>query len=387
MSYALRRFILLFGVMYAAFGVASPFLPAFLATNGLAPEQIGLVLAAGTAVRLISGPAAGRLADRLGALRGVLVACLASAAVAALCYLPASGFLPLLLVSVVHAAALAPITPLADALALRAAARPRQGFEYGWVRGSGSAAFILGSVLAGQLIPAWGLAIIVRLQAAFLVLTACCAMAVPDETARARRAALVVATPGPASGELRTLLRLPLFRRLVVVAALVLGSHAMHDSFAVIRWSGAGITPAAISLLWSESVAAEVVVFFVVGPALVDRFGPARTMALAAAAGAVRWIIMAHTADIVALALVQPLHGLTFALLHLACMRLLAAIVPPGLAATAQALYGTLAVGGTTALLTLASGFAYARLGAYGFWLMALLCLAAIPLTARLRRP
>jgi len=43
--------------------------------------------------------------------------------------------------------------------------------------------------------------------------------------------------------------------------------------------------------------------------------------------------------------LTQPLHGLTFALLHLACMRLLAENVPQQLAATAQAIYGTSASG------------------------------------------
>ena len=35
------------------------------------------------------------------------------------------------------------------------------------------------------------------------------------------------------------LLRLPRFRYLVLVA-LILGSHAMHDAFAVIRWSAQG---------------------------------------------------------------------------------------------------------------------------------------------------
>jgi MFS transporter, PPP family, 3-phenylpropionic acid transporter len=81
------------------------------------------------------------------------------------------------------------------------------------------------------------------------------------------------------------------------------------------------------------------------------------------------------------------LHGLTFALFHLACMRVLAAVVPPGLAATAQAIYGTLAIGAATAALTLLSGLIYARLGAHGFWIMAALCAAALPLTIRLRQP
>jgi PPP family 3-phenylpropionic acid transporter len=160
----------------------------------------------------------------------------------------------------------------------------------------------------------------------------------------------------------------------------------MHDSFAVIRWSAAGISPVTASVLWSESVAAEVVVFFLLGPVLLDRLKPAGAMALAAAAGALRWAVMAESADIVALALMQPLHGLTFALFHLACMRVLAAIVPPGLAATAQAIYGTLAIGAATSVLTLLSGVLYARLGAHGFWVMAALCAAALPLTLGLRR-
>lgn len=67
---------------------------------------------------------------------------------------------------------------------------------------------------------------------------------------------------------------------------------------------------------------------------------------------------------------------LTFAALHLACMRLISTIVPQRLAATAQAIYA-LGAGATTALLTLASGWLYATLGAQGFLMMALLCAAA----------
>jgi MFS transporter, PPP family, 3-phenylpropionic acid transporter len=383
-SNALARFILLFAVMYAAFGVASPFLPQFLQTRGLRAEEIGILLAAGTGVRLLAGPAAGHIADRLAALRPVLSLCAAGAAMAALSYLPASGFWSLLLVSLLHAAALAPTTILADALALASSVRPRQGFEYGWVRGSGSAAFIVGSILAGQAIGAFGLAAILWLQAGLLAAAACCALLVPDAASRP----LPDADRRPvSSADVRVLVALPSFRRLVLIAALVLGSHAMHDAFAVIRWSAAGITPATASVLWSESVAAEVVVFFLIGPALLRRLGPAGAMALAAAAGTLRWAVMAVSADVVALALMQPLHGLTFALFHLACMRVLAAVVPPGLAATAQAIYGTLAIGAATAALTLLSGLIYARLGAHGFWIMAALCAAALPLTIRLRQP
>jgi PPP family 3-phenylpropionic acid transporter len=380
----LTRFILLYAAMYAAFGVASPFLPAFMSARGLPPEQLGIVLGAGTAVRLLTSPLAGRIGDLIQALRVVLVVCTALAASVTLGYLAAHGFWLLLMMSLLHAASLAPITVLADALALGSASPllhgNRRGFEYGWVRGTGSAAFIGGTLLSGQAVSAFGLDLIVGLQAALLAAAACAAVLVP-ELIHHRTAAVVRA---PAGGVL-VLLQLPLFRNLVLVAALILGSHAMHDAFAVIRWSAAGIGPVTVSLLWSESVAAEVLVFFVIGPALVTRLTPAGALAVAALAGTLRWAVAAHTTDVIALALVQPLHGITFALLHLACMRLIARIVPQGLEGTAQAIYGTVGIGAAIALLTFVSGALYSRLGAQGFWVMAALCALALPITWRLR--
>lgn len=381
----LPRFVLLYALMYAAFGVASPFWPRFFEARGITPEELGLLLAAGTAVRLVSGPLAGRVADLLAARRAVLALCIGASALVALGLLPAQGFWLLLLVSLCHAAALAPVTTLADALALRAAAAPRRAgsksFEYGWVRGTGSAVFIIGTLVAGQVVGAAGLASIVLLHAGLLAGAALLALLVP-EAASGREATAQDA--GSPAGGVAALLRIALFRRVLLVAALVLGSHAMHDAFAVIRWNAAGIGPGSASVLWSLSVAAEVIVFFLLGPPLIARVGPAAAAAIAAAAGMLRWGVMALTADPLALVLVQPLHGLTFALLHLACMRLLMQTVPPQLAATGQAIYA-LAAGAATALLTLAAGALYARFGAAAFFAMAALCAAALPLTLGLR--
>ena len=385
-SNPLIRFVLLYAAMYAGFGVASPFLPSFLSARGLPPEQLGLMLGAGTAVRLLTAPLAGRIGDLIQALRVVLVICTGLAAAATLSYLAAHSMWILLAVSLLHAASLAPITILADALALGSATPPassdRHGFEYGWVRGTGSAAFIIGTLLSGLAVGAFGLDIIIWLQALLLGTAAFAGILVPelihDRTTDAVRS--------PAGG-VRILLGIAQFRNLVIVAALILGSHAMHDAFAVIRWSAAGISPVTASLLWSESVAAEVLVFFVIGPELVKRLTPAGALATAALAGMLRWTVAAQISDVIALGLIQPLHGVTFALLHLACMHLLARTVPQGLEGTAQAIYGTVGIGAASALLTLVSGMLYARIGAQGFWVMAALCLIALPLTLKLTEP
>ena len=376
----LAGFIVLYALLYSAFGVTSPFLPSFIEARGIPAEQIGMLFAAGTAIRLASAPLAGHLADRTEALRLTLAVCALATAVVALGYLPASSFWPILAVSLLHSFTLAPTTNLADALALVASRSPSQGFEYGWVRGTGSAAFIIGLLLAGVAISTYGLWVIIALQAVLMLFVPLAVRLVPPVTVPADDTAKTISREGIAE-----LLRLSVFRRVVLVAALILGSHAMHDTFAVIRWTGAGISPSVASILWSASVAAEVIVFFWVGPWLLRVLTPAGAIALAAGAGAARWLVAAFTANITALSLTQPLHGITFALLHLACMRLLAANVPAYLAATAQAIYGTVGVGLATAFLTLISGWLYARMGPAAFAIMSLLCLGALPLAVRLR--
>jgi MFS transporter, PPP family, 3-phenylpropionic acid transporter len=375
----LARFVILYAALYCAFGVVSPFLPAYFADRGLTPQQIAFVIGLGTAVRLASGPLVGRLADRQRSWHGALSVCAAGAAAMALAYLPAGSFGPILLVGVMQSAFLAPLAPIADAMALSASLPiAGKGFEYGWVRGGGSAAFVVGSLAAGQAAASAGLAVSIWLNAVLLAVAALVALSVPNISFGA-----ISFGSERARGFLR-LLQMRTFRRLLLVGALVLGSHALHDTFAVIRWRDAGISTATASLLWSEQVIAEVVVFLLVGPHLLRRLGPAHAAMLSAGAGVVRWSVLGATTQIVPLALVEPLHGLTFALFHLAAMRLIGTTVPRNLAATAQALYGTVAIGSSTALLILASGSLYGWPGGEAFWVMAVLCAAAIPLARRM---
>ena len=378
----LGKFLVLYTALYAAYGVVSPFLPAYFGDRGLTTQQIAVVIGLGTALRLVSGPLIGQLADRRRAWRAALSICAGGAGAIAVAYVSARAFATFLLVSLAQSALLAPLTPVADAIALSASRETAgKGFEYGWVRAAGSAAFVAGLVIAGQAVGSLGLVITIWLNALLLIIGSLTARWIPN---------IQVNNASPRvehAGNFHQLLEISAFRRLLLVAALVLGSHALHDTFAVIRWRDAGISTMTASLLWSESVVAEVIVFLLVGPALVRRLGPAYAAMLAAGAGVVRWSVLGATNQIVPLALVEPLHGLTFAFLHLAAMRLIGSAVPSHLAASAQALYGTFAVGLSTTLLTFASGAFYLWLGGQAFYIMAVLCTAAIPLAKGMAIP
>jgi PPP family 3-phenylpropionic acid transporter len=384
---ALPRFLLLYAALYAAFGLASPFTPALLHERGLNVTSIGLFLALGTAIRAVSAPAAGRVADRFAALRPTLSFCAAAAAIASLLLLVPGHALLLLGTLFLYSVALAPVAPLSDALAL-GAARPVAGakqpnFRYGWVRGTGSGAFIIGALAGGQAIALLGFSSLLIASAALLGLAAIAAWFVPELPRDDQDSPKTATRPDFRSAFL--LFRIPAFRRVLIIAALVLGGHALHDNFAVIRWRDEGMDPRTISILWSESVAAEVIVFFFIGEPLLRRIGPAAAAALAASAAVLRWIVMGATAAVPAMALIEPLHGLTFALLHLTCMQVLTQTVPRELAATSQAVYGTIGVGLATSVLTLASGQLYSLFAAHAFWVMAALSLVALPLTPGLR--
>ena len=376
----LLRFLILYGMLYCSFGFSSPFLPEFLTARGIGAEWLGLLLGIGTALRMLSAPLAGRLADVFAAFRLELALFSIAAAVASVLYLPAYNFWLLASVNLTQAAMLAPLAPLADALALswsRSTTRNTGAFEYGWVRGVGSAAFIAGVLVAGQSAGAWGLSSVLWLTAAGLFATALSTRFVPDLAGGPNS---TVRTRKVIEGDWLILLRKPVFVRMVLAAALVIGSHAMHDAFAIIRWRDAGISSAVSSILWSESVGAEVLVFVLLGPWLLSLLGRSGALTLAAGAAVVRWGVMAQTADITTLAIIEPLHGLTFALFHLGCMRIIADTVPRSLAGMAQAVYGTIGIGGATALSSILSGWLFARWGPAGFWGMALLCCAAFPI-------
>lgn len=149
MGSALPRFVALFGTLYFGFGLASRF-----------------------------GTACWRLADYTHQVRGALAIASLMAAAFALCFAIQSSFLIVLFISLAYAAALAPTASLADALALRSSRTTSSSVgEYGWARGSGSAAFVIGSLLSGQMIGMFAPVLIG--QATCLMLAAGAALVVP----------------------------------------------------------------------------------------------------------------------------------------------------------------------------------------------------------------
>lgn len=190
------------------------------------------MLAAAMLTRLLAGPVVGMFADRAGSLRFALAICTALAAASAAALLWAHSFALLLFIIVIQAASLAPTTSLADALSVNVA-RPRlagKEFEYGWIRGSASLAFIFGTLTIGQLISRTDVTPIIWMNFFLLFAAAGSTALLPPVVARSSP----LTGGSSVTGELGALLRISRFRIMIVVSSFIYGSHAIHDAFAVI---------------------------------------------------------------------------------------------------------------------------------------------------------
>jgi len=313
------------------------------------------------------------MADRVPDVRRLLALAALLAAVTAAGFGLAAGFALLLTVQVLHSVCMAPVVPLSDALAVGAMQREGTGFDYARVRSVGSMTFMGGAMAAGFAAGWTGPGVAAGILVVGLLVTAWAALLLPAPPPRS----------GSARGSLWAPLAEPGFRRILPIAALIQGSHAVYYAFSTLHWQAAGLGTGFIGLLWALGVLAEVALFLH-GRRFVERLGLRGLVLLAAGAGVLRWSVTAATSEPAILLLAQLLHGATFGAMHLALIRALVAL-PAALSGRAQTLAAS-AIGAATGGLMWLGGSLYAGLGGGAFLAMALLCAIALALGWRLGR-
>ncbi len=354
-------------------GVATAFLPLWLTQRGLSAAEIGTVLGVASLLRLTVVPGWGWLGDRIGRRRTLGLAA-AAGSVACAGYFAPGGFWPMLVAGVAAAATASPLMPIADALSLSLA---RDGkLDYGRVRASGSAAYMLATGVAGWLVGLFGAVVVPTAMVVFYAGAALLSLPLPEAHARP-------ASRAHAAGGFRLLRHKP-FRLAVATAALTQGSHAAAIALATLHWRSQGLSDSVIGLLWTEAVLAEVALFYW-GRRVGDRLGPGGLVAVCAVACALRWTAIGLTSNLAVLAVVQALHGATYGMQHLAAMLTLSRTVPPERAASAQTAYATLGAAVPVGVLMFLSGRLYDG-GGTVFLLMAAIGGAAVLLAAPLQR-
>ncbi|CAH0524404.1 3-phenylpropionate MFS transporter [Vibrio hippocampi] len=354
---------------FFAYGVYLPFWALWFEGQGVSAADVGMLMGIGFATRCVANlvitPRIYRVESLLPALRWITFA---SSLFVAAHLLVEPNFTMLATVTILFNLSFGPMIPLSDSMANHYVNRGM--LDYGRARLWGSIAFIVGSSAVGYIASLFGANAIVYTALAGFILAMLLSMRNPNPMPVSEQ---TTAQPRP---KIISLLRDPSVIRFLVLISLIQGSHAAYYGFSSIYWKEAGYPESTIGYLWSLGVVSEVLLFafskrWFTGMSL-------RTLFIISSIGVVvRWGLTASTTEVAGLVMIQLLHGVTFAIAHIAAIQYIQKSDASKMVAL-QSLYNALPLGAFIAFMTAVSGWGYQLWGANVFWGMAVMGIVAL---------
>jgi len=367
-------FYLYYIALYAPVAITISFFPLWIRAQGLDDRQTGLVMALGAALAVLVNPAVGAIADQYRSRKAILLALVGGSVLSAGLLFSAEGFVGVLLVFLATKAFSASLIPLSESMAL--AGVPRYGLDFGRLRSAGSMSVVAVSVALGWLVDRAGTEVI---AIAFLVTylgQGILALMLPNDD---------IAVRHTVKGPLLQVLQVPGFSLFLASAAVSQACHGFFYSYSALYWKSVGFSASTIGYLWALGVLAEIAAF-TCGSLLAARISPPALIALACAAGVLRWSLtgLAQTPGVAMLA--QLLQGATLGFTQLGAAQYVRTRVPAQVLSSGTGLYAA-CTGLLTAACVFAGSFLFASVGGRAFLLTAAMCAvglaAALVLRAR----
>ena len=343
-----------------------PFWPIWLEDKGLRPTEIGFILAAAPFVRAFTSPIVAHVADRKGLRQPIILFLAIVALLSFTLFNWSSGFWLILAITVIFYTFLSSSQPLAESLTMHAV-REKE-VNYGKIRLWGSITFILGAVLAGNILEGRSSDVVLFMTTVGLIFIVLASFQLPKTQFTASKTSEL---------PILTLIQNKPFVLMLLAAAMVQSSHAVVYSFSTIHWKSIGFSETLIGLLWAEGVIAEIILFHY-SSKVFKYIKPIFLIIIGGAAGVLRWIILGSTDFLPFLIFAQALHGLTFGATHLGAIHFISDTIPERQSATAQSLFSALVMGIGIGSATMLSGWIFSRFASQAYFPMALLCIFGI---------
>ncbi|MFE4142252.1 MFS transporter [Peribacillus sp. YIM B13472] len=345
---------LLKGFNFLYFGLLAifiPFLPVYLADQGLRPAQIGFIIGTGGFVTLITQPLWGMISDKTRTIRKVLLLLIFFSSVIGYFLYDSSSYLQLILFAMLLYFFLMPIDPLTESLNFTMA--EKAGISYGSIRTYGALGYAVISLITGYVMSYFGANSLAFLFAGIGLISFIISWMMPD---------------APVSGKPVTLSSLKhffsnketlLFLLLVFICAV---PARMNDTFLGVYIRELGGSAKLVGLTWFLAAGSEIVVFALSfwwlrkGKEII-------IISFAAAFFFIRYFVSAWITDPQLLAYLQVMQLLTFPIFYSAAIQYLYRIVPVEWRATGQTVLALLFFGVSGIIASYIGGAIY---GAYG---------------------
>jgi MFS transporter, PPP family, 3-phenylpropionic acid transporter len=336
---------------YAAAASLLPFLVIYYEQLGLSGAQIGVLTGLLPLVTLFSAPLWGGAADASNRHRTALTLAVSGVLLSVFALSRASTFLWLMAAVVGFALFVAPIMPLVDNTVMAALGR-RKG-AYGKQRLWGAVGWGLAAPLAGALSGRAGIGWLFYAYIGLMFVALLVGRRLPLEAATHSQ---------PFWSGLRLLLgnrQLALFLATVFVGGAGLG---LVSNYLFLYLSDLGASKTLMGLSLTAATVSEVPVLFF-SARLLARWGARGLLAISLAALAIRVLAYSVMGAAWVVLLIQLLHGPSFAAMWSAGVHYADRLAPPGLGATAQALFTSVMIGLGSAAGGFSGGLLYDAVG------------------------
>lgn len=338
---------------FAALGTFLPYWALYLQALGFNHAQIGLLMAALPATKIVSPNLWGWLSDHTD--RSVLLirvsSCLTLASFALVFW--GDGFLWLALATLLAGFFWNAPMPLIDAMTL---SYLHQDFHrYSRVRLWGSVGFVVAVLAAGWALKSFLLIeCLPQVVAGLFVGMALAALLLPARSLRG---------PAGAGGSLAAIFRRPGVAAFFLACVLIQVAHGPYYSFFSVYLKEHGYDAGRTGLLWSLGIAAEILLFWLF-QGMFRRVSLRAVMLAGIGLSVLRWLLIASWVDYVAaLAFAQLLHAASFGATHVAAMQFIHRHFAWPHQGKGQALYSSLGFGLGGMLGSYASGEVWVALG------------------------
>lgn len=373
------RLGLFYGTLFLGSGAASPYIPVWFDHRGLSGAQIGIILSAPMLARVVTAPLLAMWADSFSLRRTPLILMGLALALSYGLLAAPFGFAWWFGLWFIGSTLYATIVPLTDVIVL--ARSQADGFNYGWPRGIGSAAFVVANIGMGLLLARGSPELVlVWITAAALMTGVGVQYLLPPDPVREGGG---VAALSERMAGLGDLFRDKDFMLVVVSAGLIQSAHAFYYSFSTLAWRNQGIPEDMTGVLWAVGVGVEVAFLWFMEPWR-RRFGARNLLVLGGVAAVVRWGALALSPPLWIVFPIQMLHTFTYAATFIGALQLVDRLSKPANASAAQTINSALSGGVLSGVATIVSGALFDTIGAKGYFVMAAMSLAGLAGAVRL---